>query len=92
MTDTLAATATAGGLPPGSGSVALVVLAATLVYAVSCTWWPFRRCWVCKGTGRRSRKDGKVFRPCRWCRGTSRRLRIGRRVFNAIRARQRDAA
>jgi len=89
LTDTLAATPT--GLPPGSGSVALLVFAATLVYVISCTWWPLARCHCCKGTGRHARKDGKVFRPCRWCRSTGRRWRIGRRIYNAARNRQRDA-
>jgi hypothetical protein len=87
--DLTAATATADGLPLGTAAVAL--LAAVVIYAASCTWWPLAKCRCCSGDGRHSRRDGKVFRPCRWCRGSGRRWRIGRRVYNAIRARQRDA-
>jgi hypothetical protein len=68
--------------------VRLVTIGGTLwllvaVYAVSCWVWPFARCWICEGTGKRARADGRVWRPCRWCRGTGRRLRIGRRLHNA---------
>lgn len=58
---------------------------AALVYAVSCWWFPLGHCHCCKGAGRHSRKDGKVFRDCRWCRGSGRRWRIGRRVWNFFR-------
>lgn len=58
-------------------------------YAGSCWWFPFGRCWCCKGRGAHKRRDGKVFRDCRhllgWgCGGSGRRLRIGRRVYNII--------
>lgn len=88
--DLLAATATTEPDTPWGWLVALLALA-TLVYAASCTWWPFAKCWCCEGSGRHSRKDRKVFRPCRWCRGSGRRLRLGRRTYNFIRKRQRDA-
>lgn len=66
-------------------------LALALVYAGSCWLWPFARCGVCSGNGRRSREDGRVFRLCWWCKGTGRRQRIGRRVWNRARALRRDA-
>lgn len=82
--DVRAATAIAdeGGLPPGTGYVVLLLLAGVLWYLASCAWWPFARCLSCKGTGRHSRKDRKVWRICRRCGGNGRRLRIGRRIFN----------
>lgn len=70
--------------------VGLAVLAAA-VYAASCWWWPFARCWRCEGAGKFSRSDGRVWRPCRWCSGTGRRLRIGRWAYNYFR-RVHDAA
>ena len=77
-------------------SVTLIVIAAIAgwagIYAFSCWRWPLGYCWCCSGTGRHSRKDGKVFRECAgwrcWpgsCRGSGRRWRIGRRVWNFFR-------
>lgn len=63
----------------------------TAVYIAECAWWPFARCWCCKGSGRHSRKDSRVWRDCRICRGSGRRLRIGRRIANAISRRRREA-
>lgn len=63
-----------------------LAVATGLIYAGSCAWWPFARCGRCKGTGRFSRKDGKVFRDCRRCKGSGRRLRIGRRIYNHVHA------
>lgn len=51
----------------------------------SCWWFPLANCWCCKGTGRHSRKDGKVFRECWWCGGRGRRFRLGRKVWNHFR-------
>lgn len=89
---TAAATATDGGLPPGTGSVVLVVTALALLYLASCAWWPFANCWCCGGSGRHSRGDRKVFRNCRWCRGSGRKLRLGRRFYNRIAKARRDGA
>lgn len=82
--DVHAATAIAGdgGLPPGTAYVVLLLLCWFGWYLASCAWWPFARCLSCKGTGRHSRKDRKVWRNCRRCTGTGRRLRLGRRIFN----------
>ncbi|HEY9370479.1 hypothetical protein [Streptomyces sp.] len=63
----------------------------TIIKAAQWLWRPFAHCWCCKGSGRHSRKDGKVFRDCRWCRGSGRRLRVGRRVWNRF-ARVRKAS
>jgi hypothetical protein len=62
-----------------------VVLLTAATYAGSCWWYPLGHCWCCSGSGRHSRKDGKVFRPCRWCKGSGRRWRIGRRIWNHFR-------
>lgn len=63
------------------------LLAAALVYAVSCAVWPFARCWVCHGQAHHSpRGNHRISRPCRWCKASGRRLRIGRRVWNRLRA------
>jgi len=62
-----------------------VGLAAAGAYVVSCWVWPFAHCLVCGGTGRRARRDGRVWRTCRRCRGTGRRLRVGRRAWNYMR-------
>jgi hypothetical protein len=51
-------------------------------YPASCWLWPFTNCGWCKGTGRKGRKDGKVWRPCRHCGGLGKRLRFGRWLFN----------
>jgi hypothetical protein len=69
-----------------------ILAAVTIFYVGGCAWWPFANCWCCDGSGRHSRKDGKVFRNCWWCKGTGRRLRIGRRIWNQIRSVQRDAS
>lgn len=66
----------------------LAAIAAVLVvgamYAASCAWWPLAKCWRCEGSGKRARRDGKVWRSCRWCRGTGRRLRVGRWAWNRV--------
>ena len=54
---------------------------------VSCWWYPFARCWCCKGTGRHGKK---VFRDCWWCGGRGRRLRVGRWLVDGIRRRRDD--
>lgn len=59
-----------------------IAVALILVYICSCTFWPFRPCWCCRGSGKHHRGDGKVFKDCRWCKGSGRRLRIGRRIWN----------
>lgn len=55
-----------------------------LYYAGSCWWFPFGHCWCCKGRGRHTRKDGKVFKDCWWCGASGRRLRLGRRIYNHV--------
>lgn len=62
-----------------------VAVAAILIYACSCWWFPLAKCYCCKGLGAHARKDGKVFRPCWWCSGSGHRWRIGRRVWNFFR-------
>jgi hypothetical protein len=72
----------------------ILTAAAILVpagYAASCWLWPYGWCRLCTGSGKRARKDGRVFRDCWWCKGSGRRLRIGRRVWNRWAARRRAA-
>ena len=52
------------------------------LYIAECAWWPFAKCWCCKGSGKHSREDGQVWRTCRWCKGSGDRLRVGRRIWN----------
>lgn len=66
--------------------IALAVVVA-LVYAGSCTLFPFAPCWCCKGSGKHQRGDRKVWRDCWICTGSGRRLRVGRRLWNAGRRR-----
>jgi hypothetical protein len=81
LRDLIAAEHAPGGMPWQVWlCLFLIVLAAVKV--VQWWWRPFGNCWCCKGRGRHSRKDGKVFRDCWWCRGSGRRLRVGRRVWN----------
>jgi hypothetical protein len=61
-------------------------------YVASCVWWPFARCWLCDGSGRRTpRRTSRVFRNCWWCKGSGRRLRLGRRAWNAVQRRRKAA-
>lgn len=70
-----------------------LILAALLVYAVSCAVRPFRDCWVCDGKAHhRSKRNPKLSRPCRWCKATGKRLRIGRRLWNRARRLHRAAS
>lgn len=76
-------------------SVLIIVgvgLAGAVAYLAECAWWPFAACRWCKGAGKRSRRDGRVWRRCRWCRSSGQRLRVGRRVWNRIRAVHHDAS
>ena len=60
-----------------------VAIVAAGIYAGSCAWFPWAKCWCCGGDGKHHRKDRKVFRDCKWvCKGTGRRLRVGRRIYN----------
>lgn len=64
----------------------LAIITGLIGYQVASGWWfPLTSCWCCKGSGRHSRKDGKVFRDCRVCRGRGRRFRIGRKIWNYFR-------
>lgn len=61
-------------------------------YGFACTFWPFARCWWCKGTGRKYQNEKrKTWRPCRWCKGSGRRLRIVRWIFNYFRGKRKEA-
>jgi hypothetical protein len=71
--------------------LAAVVVVLVAVYVAECWWFPFGRCWCCSGTGRHSRKDGKVWRNCWWCKGSARRLRVGRRAWNWAMKMRREA-
>lgn len=78
---------------PGPGWLLLLIAFAAVAatgYGLSCWWFPFRRCWCCKGRGVHRRDDGQVMRPCRWCTNTGRRLRLGRRLFNRLVHARRD--
>lgn len=72
----------------------LVVLAVILLvggtgwYLIECWWYPWARCWWCRGAGKHSRQDRLVWRSCRVCRGTGSRLRVGRRLWLAMRGRR----
>jgi hypothetical protein len=61
---------------------ALIALGLILYYPTSCAFWPYARCWRCKGDGKFTAWWGKAFRLCGRCDGTGRRLRIGRRIYN----------
>jgi hypothetical protein len=55
------------------------------VYVAQCVFWPFGRCWMCKGSGRWYKNEKrKNFRDCWWCKGAGRRLRIVRRIYNRM--------
>ena len=70
-------------MSPTLAAVGLVLLLA-VVYVIECIVWPFAKCPRCHGSGKRGRKDGKVFRLCRRCKTTGRRLRVGRRLWNYV--------
>lgn len=76
--------ATATGLPPGTGSVALVVAVLAAGYAISCLLWPITNCRRCDGAGRHRSPNGKNWRACRKCKGSGGRIRTGRQILNAI--------
>lgn len=60
----------------------LAAIGGLAAYPLSCWLWPYTRCGRCKGSGKKARKDGRVWRNCRRCRGDGKRLRIGRQLFN----------
>jgi hypothetical protein len=68
-------------VPPGTGTVVLVVLGVAVLYLGECLVWPYARCPRCDG-GRMYSPDRKSWRPCRRCRGSGQRLRVGRRLLN----------
>lgn len=57
-------------------------------YLAACTWWPFKACPRCTGSGKKRSPSGKAWRPCRRCKGSGARLRAGRRAVNWIRSRR----
>lgn len=75
-------------MPPGSGRLLLLILAAvTLGYVLACWLWPFVACRRCKGNGkRRALFGGRAFGICSRCDGTGRQLRPGRRAINYLRS------
>lgn len=64
------------------GALTLIILGVVAYYAFQCWWFPFGRCWCCKGKGIHMAADGKHFRDCKWmCKGKGRRRRVGRAIF-----------
>lgn len=68
----------------------LAGIAAVIVYAISCAFWPFAACWSCD-SGKKRSPSGKAWRTCKRCKGSGARLRIGRRLWNAWSSVRRDA-
>lgn len=95
MTHLAAATATASGGHSHTPAILIgtaLALFLLLAYPVSCWWFPFADCRVCKGTGlHRSDSNRRHSRICWWCRGARKRLRWGRRLFNALNRRRQEA-
>jgi hypothetical protein len=91
MTDLLAATSHSDR-PDGWVVLGGLLIVASLVYILSCWWFPYTACGRCKGAGKHSRSDGKVWRPCRRCKGSGRRLRLGRWIYNHVTRLRSDAA
>lgn len=56
-------------------------VAAALVYAVQCWWWPYAACLKCDGAGRFRSPTGRAWRNCRRCGGSGTRVRVGRRLL-----------
>jgi hypothetical protein len=65
----------------GTGSIALLALAALAVYAFACWAWPYMKCRRCKGAKVRVSPGGKAFGLCRKCGGSGSRLRFGRWLY-----------
>lgn len=70
-----------GPLPPGTGSVVLVVIGLTALYMAECMIWPNGRCTRCKGGGIHMGPDEQHWRDCRACEGSGKRRRLGRRLI-----------
>lgn len=69
-------------MDPQALPLALLILAVTLGYALTCLIWPFGNCRRCGGNGKiRSPFGSKSFRLCRRCHTTGRRVRLGRRMW-----------
>lgn len=92
MIHPLAATATGHNHAVARLIEAALVLFLVSAYPLSCWWFPFADCRICKGTGlHRSDSNRRHSRICWWCGGARKRLRWGRRLYNAINRRRREA-
>lgn len=72
----------------------LAAVAAVLVYAVLCLFWPLVDCRKCKGSPKVRpwwRRSSRSFRRCRTCKGHGEYKRIGRRIFDYWYLRLHDA-
>lgn len=77
-----------------SGSLcgALIGVGLPLYYLTSCIFWPYTRCWRCRGDARHTAWWGGGFQLCGVCSGTGRRLKFGRWIYNFIRGKQKGAS
>ncbi|WP_229401889.1 hypothetical protein [Micromonospora okii] len=75
-------------LPPGTGTVALVILGLAALYVAECLIWPYGRCTRCEGGGIHMGPDGQHWRDCHACGGSGKRHRPGRRLMNLLRRRR----
>jgi len=62
-----------------------IVVGLPLYYATGCVFWPYAKCWRCRGTARRSALWGGGFQLCGTCGATGRRLKLGRAIYNYFR-------
>lgn len=82
MTSSALAAALPHLTPRGWVALVLAALAWIVWYLLACAFYPFARCLVCKGTGRKYQSEKrKTWRDCRWCKGRGRRRRVGRAVW-----------
>lgn len=59
-------------------------IAVAVLYVAECAIWPYRRCRLCRGTGRLRSPITRSWRECR-CGGDGQAIRWGRRVFESAR-------
>jgi len=69
---------------PTPATLALLVIVATVGYAVACAVWPLTAHGRCNGTGKRRSPSGKAWRTCRGCGGSGRKVRLGRKAWSFV--------
>ena len=65
-----------------SGWLVAALTAAVLAFVLlRARWWPYGRCWACRGRKRGVASTTRAFSKCHWCQGLGVQIRLPARIY-----------